>query len=327
MARSLRILSFAFSMMLPAMAARANDTGDCNQTADPEGRIKGCTAVLERIYVARGNAYYEKREYGRAIADFTRAIELNPNAEQAYNNRGNAYDAKGEYEKAIDDYSHAIELDPKSQRAYNNRGTAYTAMGEFARAIADFNRAIKLDPAYAQAYSNRGDTYKAKGEYDRAIADYNRAIELNPQDAIALRQLGAAKFDTGDLKAASGGLLRSLELKDDSYAMLYRYLARARAGETLAAADLEASSGRLKTKVWPYAVIEFYLGKRSLELTLDIAAKPTEMCEAQFYIGEWYVLQNKPAEAQAALGKAVETCPKTYLEYASAQADLKRLNP
>jgi tetratricopeptide (TPR) repeat protein len=343
------------------MAALANDIEDCNRTVDADRRIKACTGILGTAYLTRGIAYYDKDEYDKAIADYTRAIELDPNGEPAYNNRGlayyykgeygraiadlnraieldpksqtaynnrgNAYKGKREYDKALDDYNRAIELDPNYALAYNNRGTAYAARGEYARAIADFNRGTKLDPAYELAYRNRGDTYKAKGEYDRAIADYNRAIELNPKDAKPYRQLGIAKFDSGDFKDASGGLLRSLELNDDRYAMLYRYLARARAGETLAAADLDANSGRLKTKEWPYAVIEFYLGKRSLELTLDAAAAPAEMCEAQFYIGEWYLLQNKPAEAQTAFGKAVETCPKDFLEYASAQAELKRLKP
>jgi uncharacterized caspase-like protein len=97
--------------------------------------------------------------------------------------------------------------------------------------------------------------------------------------------------------------------------------------EAAAAAELEVNAGRLKTKEWPFAVIELYLGRRSLELTLDAASKPDERCEAQFFSGEWYVLQNKPAEAGAALRKAVETCPKAWVEYAAAQAELKRLKP
>jgi lipoprotein NlpI len=101
----------------------------------------------------------------------------------------------------------------------------------------------------------------------------------------------------------------------------------ARGGETLAVAELEANAGRLKTKEWPYAVIELYLGRRSPELMLDAAGKPDEQCVAQFYSGEWYILQNKSAEARAALRKVVETCPKTVTEYADALAELKRLKP
>jgi lipoprotein NlpI len=87
------------------------------------------------------------------------------------------------------------------------------------------------------------------------------------------------------------------------------------------------NAGRLKTKEWPFAVIELYLGRRSLELTLDAASKPDERCEAQFYSGEWYILQSKLAEAGAALREAVEICPKDFTEYAAAQAELKRLKP
>jgi hypothetical protein len=60
---------------------------------------------------------------------------------------------------------------------------------------------------------------------------------------------------------------------------------------------------------------------------LDAASKPDDRCEAQFYSGEWYILQNKPAEAGATMRKAMETCPKDFIEYAAAQAELKRLKP
>ncbi len=141
------------------------------------------------------------------------------------------------------------------------------------------------------------------------------------------RGVGIAKFGAGDFKGASSDLLRSIELKDDIYAMLFRYLARARAGaKRLRRRNLRPMRDSL-TKEWPYAVIELYLGRRSPELMLDAAGKPDEQCVAQFFSGEWYILQNKSAEARAALRKVVETCPKTVTEYADALTELKRLKP
>jgi hypothetical protein len=52
-----------------------------------------------------------------------------------------------------------------------------------------------------------------------------------------------------------------------------------------------------------------------------------DKCEAQFHSGEWYILQNKLAEAQVALQKAVEICPKALSEYTGARAALQRLKP
>jgi len=43
----------------------------------------------------------------------------------AFNNRGNAYFAKGDFDRAIEDYSHAIRLSPQFNAAFNNRANAY----------------------------------------------------------------------------------------------------------------------------------------------------------------------------------------------------------
>ena len=39
---------------------------------------------------------HSKDDYNHAIADFTKAIELNPNDARAYSGRGTAYQSKGE---------------------------------------------------------------------------------------------------------------------------------------------------------------------------------------------------------------------------------------
>jgi lipoprotein NlpI len=220
-----------------------------------------------------------------------------------------------------------MELKPEYVNPYNNRGLLYEKKGEYDKAIADFTRALELNPKDEYAYYHRGYAYDSKGEYDKAITDRAKVVELSPKNAGSVRQLGISKFHAGDLNGAASDLLHALELNDDIYAMLFRYVARAKMGETIAAADLEANAGRLKTKEWPYAVIELYLGRRSPELTLDSANKPDQQCEAHFYTGEWYVLQNKPAQAEAALKKAVETCPKDFIEYSAARAELRRLMP
>ena len=49
----------------------------------------------------------------RAIADFGKAIEINPRYANAFSNRSLAYRAKGDNEHAIADYNMAIEIDPK----------------------------------------------------------------------------------------------------------------------------------------------------------------------------------------------------------------------
>jgi lipoprotein NlpI len=106
--------------------------------------------------------------------------------------------------------------------------------------------------------------------------------------------------------------------------MLFRYLAQRRVGET-AAAELEANAGRLKSKQWPYAVVDLYLGKRSPAATLEAAKGSSERCEAEFYVGQWHILKGDAAAAAAAHKIAADTCPKDFHEYLAAVAELKRL--
>jgi tetratricopeptide (TPR) repeat protein len=92
--------------------------------------------------------------FDRAIADFDKAIELNPRLAQAHNGRGLAYRDKNELDKAIADFSKAIELDPNSAEAYFNRAYAYHRKGgEVAKAASDLEKCIELstDPRLLDA--------------------------------------------------------------------------------------------------------------------------------------------------------------------------------
>ena len=54
------------------------------------------------------------------------------------------YVEKGEYGEAIKDYSKAIELDPDDADVWNDRGDAYTKLGNEAKAKADYLKAEEL---------------------------------------------------------------------------------------------------------------------------------------------------------------------------------------
>src|ERR1700722_18813971 len=155
----------------PAMAAVQKDLQDCNQAVDLDRQIAGCTRLLSfpparnirtSLFNNRGNAWYSKGEYDRAIADFDEAIRLDPKGPFPYNGRGNAWASKVEYGRAIADFDESIRLQPKNSSSRNNRGLAWKETREFDRAIADFNDAIRLAPKWPVAYSNRGEVWRLK---------------------------------------------------------------------------------------------------------------------------------------------------------------------
>jgi tetratricopeptide (TPR) repeat protein len=90
------------------------------------------------------------------------------------------YIKKRDYDKAIADYSEVIRLDAGYAEAYHNRGTAWARKREYDKAIADYNEAIRLDAGYAEAYYNRGLTWYYKKDYGRARADWEKALQIDP---------------------------------------------------------------------------------------------------------------------------------------------------
>ena len=105
-----------------------------------EGKIKTNAAI--RYF--KGVGYGFKGQNDQAIADFTKAIEINPRFAYAYYNRGNAYGEKGQHDKAISDYNKAIEINPRYAEAHSNRGVAYDAKGNMKKACSDWKRACEL---------------------------------------------------------------------------------------------------------------------------------------------------------------------------------------
>jgi len=298
---------------------------------DPDRAIQDLDQAIQldpknaAAYIRFGATYARKGDNDRAIRNYDEAIQLDPKNVLGYIGRGEFYAGfAGNHERAIQDYNRAIEIDPNNSLAYVDRGNSYESTDDHDRAIQDYDQAIRLAPKNAAAYTGRGDTYLSKGNYDRAIQDYGQAIQLDPTNVNTYSNRGRAFFYIGNFNAAAEALLHSTELENNAYSALWRYLARERGGEN-GTAELAANAERLKSKDWPYPVIEMYRGQRLPEEVLSAANSPEERCEAQFYVGEWHLLRGDNGAAATVLQAATVICPKNFDEYAGALAELKRL--
>ncbi len=180
---------FAALISAPAHAALPSD---CVQSNYPTRVIPACTEILSQdphnviAYFKRGKAYLDYRTDTRdlplAIADLTKAIEIDAKYANAYNLRGIALRRNGDLARAIADQSTAIEINPAFASAYNSRGFVYRQQRDYDRALRDYNKAIELDPGYALAYLNRAFTQDIKDDPNRAIADLKQAIKLGGRE-------------------------------------------------------------------------------------------------------------------------------------------------
>ncbi len=103
-----------------------------------------------------------------SIAEFTKAIKLDPKSAKAYAGRGALKYAMGDSKGAIADLSKAVELNPKSLTAYSGRGSAKFATGDIPGATADFisvGRLMLFSTSASESGDNPGkDSGKESGK-------------------------------------------------------------------------------------------------------------------------------------------------------------------
>jgi tetratricopeptide (TPR) repeat protein len=173
--------------------ARATPFDDCQNSRDPELKLRACTYVIENksapgraralAHTSRANVLRGRKQYDDALGDYARAIELNPELPPAFNGRGWTFVLKGEFERAIADISRAIELNPQRAGSYSDRGVAYRNLRQTDRAFADFGEALKRNPKLLPALIHRGQMNLAARKFDLALEDFGRAIEVDPKNS------------------------------------------------------------------------------------------------------------------------------------------------
>jgi tetratricopeptide (TPR) repeat protein len=136
-------------------------------------------------------AHYDVDE----LAGVEKAIRENPNNAGAYLHRGLIRShSQEDFAGAIADFSRAIELDPTSAETYNYRGTSYFWLKEFQKALADYNRAIDLDPNLTLAYYNRGYVRIELKDKVGAIEDFRKGAALSKQEGDTISEQEALKI-------------------------------------------------------------------------------------------------------------------------------------
>ena len=76
----------------------------------------------------------------------------------SYNNRGAAYIKIQDYERAIKDFNKAVELQPERAEPYNNRGRVWLQLGEWGKAKEDLLTAEKMGMDIIAAFRSNYDS-------------------------------------------------------------------------------------------------------------------------------------------------------------------------
>jgi len=91
-------------------------------------------------FKAEGNRFYKAGSYGRAIDEYTKAIEADPSQPTYLSNRAAAYMAANRFVEALDDCKTADEKDPDNAKILQRLAKVYAALGRPGEALSVFDR-------------------------------------------------------------------------------------------------------------------------------------------------------------------------------------------
>jgi tetratricopeptide (TPR) repeat protein len=107
-----------------------------------------------------------------------------------------------EYPQAIADLTKAAEIDPTLPDLYSYLGQAQMASGDMQAARQAFEKELTLNPNDFESNVRLAVLLKQDGNYERAHQLLSRALLVRPDDAGALYQVGATDLAAGDMDRA-----------------------------------------------------------------------------------------------------------------------------
>jgi tetratricopeptide (TPR) repeat protein len=161
--------------------------------------------------VALGRAWMKLSEFGRAIALFDAASEIQPQFFWPHFYKAVATYREGKWEQSVPCWTTCIALAPERAECYLNRAICYEALGRFDKALQDDNQALQKIPRMNSAVIHRSYVHVKLGQLDMATRDLQLAKEYGA-DANSL-ELGEAwvLYARGEKVQAAATLQRVLE--------------------------------------------------------------------------------------------------------------------
>jgi len=134
-----------------------------------------------------GTAYLAAKDWDQAIVCFSELTGdlLYATPHFPLSNLGLAYYNKRDFRRAEANYLKALELRPDFVLALRGLGRTYIAMGRIAAAVQAFEKAVRLAPQSSQTHFDLGHAYRLLKQYDRARNAFREVLELAPDAPIA----------------------------------------------------------------------------------------------------------------------------------------------
>lgn len=282
-------------------------------------QAQGRNPDLPQVHRIAALLRFREGLYGQALAECTRAIELDPQSADAYRRLGRIYEAENQFDKALTAYQKAVELDPGDYKVYQEIGAFLYMRGEVEQALSYYEKMKVLAPEEPEIHRVLGMDYLLLRRFSEAEVELRQAIQFRETSEIWLA-LGDVQFAEHKLDEATHSYERAVALPPE------RFLSWLKLGEVYDAmnrkADSRAAFGRAleigegeiarestngETRAWlAFACAKLGHKQRAESEIAQALGMSTNDEEVRFYAVATYEALNRRGESLKVLGEATD---------------------
>jgi protein O-mannosyl-transferase len=141
----------------------------------------------------------------KAVATYTKALELYPQYHDAYGSRGLSHFRLKNYDKAFEDYQIALKYRPNDAKVLSNMGFIYflraqknaNADNDLGKAEEVYRKSVQYDPRFVDARRNLGAVLAMTKRFPEAIEQWEAALKIEPNNTTLLTYIGTGYRDMG----------------------------------------------------------------------------------------------------------------------------------
>jgi serine/threonine protein kinase/Flp pilus assembly protein TadD len=138
----------------------------------------------KRAHFSLGEYYWFNNVFNKAIEEFQKALELDPDFSEVHNRLGYTYGEVGNFEKSLDHMKKYVSLNPGDPNPLDSLAEIYFWMGRLDEAIAKYKEALEAKADFYMAPMKIGYIFALKEDHPEAMPWMDRHIAMAPSPGI-----------------------------------------------------------------------------------------------------------------------------------------------
>jgi tetratricopeptide (TPR) repeat protein len=134
----------------------------------------------------RDRQVYEPDKYVRALEEFDKCLEINPDDADIWSYKGSALYTLGRYEEALEAFDKSLEINPKNENVWSFKGSTLYMLDRPEKALKALDKALQSNPNRPEAWFNKGSILFELGRYKQSLSAVENTLRISAEDTNAL---------------------------------------------------------------------------------------------------------------------------------------------